>query len=157
MVRHSHNHWDHANGDNVFREAGATIIAHEEAYVWMQANPGPDLVLPDEFWSGDKSEITLGGTTVELNYLDMNHGLGMTVFVLPETKVAYVADLVTPNRAMFAIVPDFNIKEWQRTLGEVAELDFDKAVFSHSASGSPVGSKQDVVLEAKFMGIIYLA
>ena len=83
---HSHNHWDHANGGNVFREAGATIIAHEEAYVWMQANPGPDLVLPDEFWSGDKSEITLGGTTVELNYLGMNHGLGMTVFVHARNK-----------------------------------------------------------------------
>ena len=109
---------------NIFREAGATIIAHEEAIAWMEGNPHPDLALPDESWSGDKSEITLGGTTLELHYLGMNHGLGMTVFLLPEEKIAYIADLVTPNRVLFAIVPDFNIKEWLRSLDELAQLDF---------------------------------
>ena len=75
---HSHNHWDHAKGGNVFREAGATIVAHEEAYAWMEANPSPDLALPDEQWSGEKTEISLGGRTIELHYFGMNHGLGMT-------------------------------------------------------------------------------
>ncbi len=148
---HSHNHWDHANGGNVFREAGAKIVAHEEAYAWMEANPNPDLALPDESWSGEKTEITLGGKTVELHYFGMNHGLGMTVFLLPEEKVAYIADLVTPNRVMFTIIPDFNIKEWVRTLNEVAELDFDKAVYSHSSSGSPIGTKEDVTLTASYI------
>ena len=148
---HSHNHWDHANGGNVFREAGAKIVAHEEAYAWMEANPNPELALPDDSWSGEKTEITLGGKTVELHYFGMNHGLGMTVFLLPEEKVAYIADIVTPNRVMFAIIPDFNIKEWLRTLKEVAELDFDKAVYSHSASGSPIGTKKDVTLTANYI------
>ena len=48
FLLHSHNHWDHSNGGNVLRDAGATIIAHEEAYAWMEANPHPDLTLPDE-------------------------------------------------------------------------------------------------------------
>lgn len=148
---HSHNHWDHANGGKVFRDAGAIIVAHEEAYAWMKANPNPDLTLPDESWSGAKTEITLGGRTVELHYLGMNHGLGMTVFLLPDVKVAYVADLVTPNRVMFAIIPDFNIKEWLRSLKEVAELDFDKAVYSHSSSGSPIGTKKDVTLTSDYI------
>lgn len=151
FLLHSHNHWDHSNGGNVFRDAGATIIAHEEAIAWMEGNPHPDLALPDESWSGDKSEITLGGTTLELHYLGMNHGLGMTVFLLPEEKIAYIADLVTPNRVLFAIVPDFNIKEWLRSLDEVAQLDFDKAVYSHSESGSPIGTKEDVTLTAAFI------
>ena len=147
----SHNHWDHSAGGGVFREAGAKIVVHEEAVEWMQANPNPDMALPDEPWIGSKTQITLGGTTVDLNYLGMNHGLGMTVFVLPDQKVAYMADIVTPNRVMFAIVPDFNIPEWQRTLAEVAELDFDKAVFSHTNSGNPVGSKQDVIVQGEFI------
>jgi hypothetical protein len=37
---------------------------------------------------------------------------------------------------MFAVVPDFNIGEWERSLGEVLEMDFDVAVCSHS--GLPV-------------------
>ncbi|MGR3290483.1 MAG: hypothetical protein ACU0C9_04730, partial [Paracoccaceae bacterium] len=60
-------------------------------------------------------------------------------------------DLVTPNRVLFAIVPDFNIKEWLRSLAEIAEMDFDQAIYSHSASGSPVGSKQDVIVTAEFI------
>ncbi len=147
----SHNHWDHASGGAVFREAGAKIIAHQTAFEWMEANPGQDTVLPDESWSGSRKDITLGGTTVELHYLGMNHGLGMTVFLLPEEKVVYIADLVTPNRILFAIVPDFNIGEWVRSLNEIEALDFDTAVFSHSNSGSPVGTKQDVTANREFI------
>ena len=147
----SHNHWDHASGGSVFREAGAKIVAHEKAVEWMVANPGQDMVIPDETWSGDRMDITLGGTTMELHYMSMNHGLGMTVFRLPEQKVVYIADLATPKRILFAIVPDFNIKEWLRTLNEIEALDFDKAVFSHSNSGSAIGSKQDVVESHEFI------
>ncbi len=154
---HSHNHWDHANGGKVFREAGAKLVAHEEAIAWMAANPNPDLALPDESWSGAKTEITLGGRTVELHYLGMNHGLGMTVFLLPEEKAAYIADIVVPNRVLFAIVPDFNIKEWVRTLKEVEALDFDKAVYSHSESGSPIGTKKDVTLTSDYIADLQAA
>lgn len=147
----SHNHWDHAGGGKVFQDAGAVSLVHAEAAEWMAANPHPDLAQPDETWSGDSHEITLGGTTIELRYMGMNHGLGMTVALVPEQKVAYIADIVTPNRVMFTIMPDFNIKEWLRTLGEVEQLDFDQAVFSHSMSGSPIGTKADVALTREYI------
>ena len=38
-----------------------------------------------------------------------------------------------------------------RTLDEVAQLDFGQAVYSHSASGSPIGTKEDVTLTAAFI------
>ena len=140
----SHNHWDHANGRQVFRDEGATILAHVEAYEWMKANPHPDLALPDESWAGNLKRIHLGGKTVELHYMGMSHGLGMTVFRLPKENIVYVADLVAPKRLPFAIVPDFNIKEWLRTLKQIEKMDFEIAVYSHSASGQPTGSKADV-------------
>ena len=153
LMVHSHNHWDHASGSQVFRDAGATILAHDEAYEWMKANPGGDMVLPDESWGGNRKDITLGGTTIELHYLGMNHGLGMTVFRLPEQKVAYIADLVTPKRLLFTIVPDFNIREWERTLEEIIELDFDIAVYSHNQNADPLqgGTKQDVAETLQFI------
>lgn len=141
FLLHSHNHWDHSGGGKVFRDAGATIIAHSEAYVWMKANPHPDMVLPDEHWDGDRKDINLGGTTLELHYMGMNHGLGMTVFVLPAEKIAYIADLVTPKRLLFTIVPDFNIKETQRTLREIGQLDIETVLFSH---GMKVGTKAEI-------------
>jgi glyoxylase-like metal-dependent hydrolase (beta-lactamase superfamily II) len=142
---HSHNHWDHASGGQVFKDAGAKTIAHVEAYEWMKANTGRDMAIPDESWAGNRKDITLGETTVELHYLGMNHGLGMTVFLIPEQKAAYIADLVTPHRVLFNIVPDFNIKEWERSLEEIIDMDFEKAVYSHNHNANPLkgGIKQD--------------
>ncbi len=150
---HSHNHWDHASGGQVFRDAGATILAHAEAVEWMKVNTGRDMVVPDESWSGNRKDITLGDTTIELHYLGMNHGFGMTVFRLPEQKIAYIADLVTPHRVLFTIVPDFNIREWERSLEEVIELDFDKAVYSHSNLPNALigGTKQHTIENLQFI------
>lgn len=142
---HSHNHWDHASGGQVFKDAGAKTIAHVEAYEWMKANTGRDMAIPDESWAGNRKDITLGETTIELHFLGMNHGLGMTVFLIPDQKVAYIADLVTPNRVLMSVVPDFNIREWERSIREVLEMDFEKAVYSHNESSDALngGGKQD--------------
>ncbi len=149
---HSHNHWDHASGGQVFEDAGATTMAHIEAYRWMEANTGQDMAVPMESWSGDRKDIVLGDTTIELHYLGMNHGLGMTVFVLPRQRVAYVADLVTPHRVMFSVVPDFNIREWERSLEAVLELEFDVAVFSHNHAPDPhEGTKEDVTAQLQYI------
>ena len=144
----SHNHWDHSGGGQVFRDAGATIVAHVEAYEWMKANPNKDVALPDESWAGNRKNILLGGTTVELNYLGMNHGLGMTVFRLPREKIVFIADVVTPDRLLFTIVPDFNIKQWVRSLRDIEAMDFTTAVFTH---GKAVGSKKDVTANREFI------
>lgn len=146
FLLHSHNHWDHSNGGQAFKDAGATTVAHVEAYEWMESNKGRDMAVPDKSWDGNRHDMTLGGTTIELHYLGMNHGLGMTVFLLPEKKVAYIADLVTPNRVLFTIVPDFNIKQWERSLDEILKLDFTRAVYSHNEKPDPLqgGTKQDI-------------
>jgi len=148
---HSHNHWDHSKGGQVFRDQGAKIVAHEEAYEWMKANRHTDLALPDETWTGNRKDIILGGKTIELHYMGMSHGLGMTVFLLPKEKIAYIADIVTPNRILFTIVPDFNIKEWMRTLTEVEKLDFQTAIYSHSQAKEPFGSKTEVIQTREFI------
>lgn len=153
---HSHNHWDHSGGGQIFRDAGATIVAHYDAYEWMKANPRQDVALPDEGWKGKRKDIILGGTTIELHYLGMNHGLGMTVFRLPKEKIVFIADIVTPERVLFSIVPDFNITQWVRSLKEIEALDFKTAVFTH---GKPTGTKKDVTANREFIedlkGAIY--
>jgi len=104
------------------------------------------VIVPDEKWVGKRKDIVLGNVTLELHYLGPNHGLGNTVFILPSAKVAYIVDNVTPNRVGFTILPDFNIKEWERTLGEYLEMDFEKVIFSHSADKEPIkgGDKEDI-------------
>lgn len=153
---HTHNHWDHASGGAVFQAAGAETVMHALAAEYIEANPGQDTSPPDIIWEGDRHDISIGGVTVEHHYLGLNHGLGMTVFVVPEKRVAYIGDLVTPNRIGFNIMPDFNIGEWERTLGEILELKFDVAVCSHtglSAEEAPNGcTKVHVEEERQFIG-----
>lgn len=107
--------------------AGIEKAMHSKAVEWLAANPGRDTSNVDIAWDGAKRDIPLGDLTIQAHYLVPNHGLGMTVFVIPELCVAYIGALVTPNRVMFSIVPDFNIGEWERLLG-----DIDIAVCSHN-------------------------
>ena len=44
---HSHNHWDHASGGQVFKDAGAQTVMHELAAEWLAAHPGRDSAPPD--------------------------------------------------------------------------------------------------------------
>ncbi|TQV89887.1 MBL fold metallo-hydrolase [Aliikangiella coralliicola] len=149
----SHNHWDHASGGQVFLNEGAMTIAHAEATAWIVANPYQDMVAPKKSWSGNRKDFELGGVKVELHYLGMNHGLGMTVFVLPQSKIAYIADIVTPNRIIFSVVPDFNLREWERSLKEILNLNFDKAIFSHNENKTPLaaGGKEEVVAQLQYL------
>lgn len=128
----SHNHWDHSSGGQVFSNAGTQTVMHERAAAWVEANPGRDTASPDITWSGDRKDFDMGDFTVRLHYLGLNHGMGLTIFTIPERRAAYIADLVTPNRVMFSVVPDFNIGEWERSLGDILEMEFDIAVCSHN-------------------------
>ena len=84
---YSHNHWDHTSGGQVFKDEGATIVSHIDAFDYQKANPNPEVVLADMKWTGDQFDIKLGGTTVELHYMGLSHGNGMTTFVIPDKKV----------------------------------------------------------------------
>ena len=84
---YSHDHWDHTIGGQVFKDQGATIVSHIDAYDWIKANPTEDLVLPDETWQGSKTSFTLGEQTLELHHEGLSHGSGMTTFVNKNSKV----------------------------------------------------------------------
>ena len=89
---------------------------------------------------------------MDLNYYGINHGYGMTVFVYkppnstPKDNVAFIADLVTHNRVLFASIPDSNMQEAIRTYREIIQLPFERVVFSHGPllDSPPDGTIQDV-------------
>src|SRR3954462_906590 len=72
-VIYSHSHFDHIAGGKPFKDKGATFIAHTNAKARIQEVKDPDVVVPDQVVTGAKRNITLGGTTLELNYVGKNH------------------------------------------------------------------------------------
>jgi len=142
----SHNHYDHIKGAQVFRDEGASVISHIEAYEYMEANPTKDVILPDQTWSGDRRDFSLGGVTMELHYLGLSHGLGMTSFLLQPQKVGYIADNSVPNGLPFVFLPDYNIKGLENTLRTYMSYDVEQIIFSHSNFEDPLtpGTKDNL-------------
>lgn len=150
---YSHNHWDHSTGGKVFKDAGATIIAHVDADEWIRSNPHPGLILPDESWGGSRKNIVLGNTTLELYHFGPSHGRGMTISVVAGSRVAYVADQVAPKRLPYFFLPDFNVTELERTLQEMAGLDINKVIYTHNSQSEPLqgGTRQDFIDTLQFL------
>ena len=74
----------------MFKNEGATIVSHIKAFEYQKANPNPNVILADMMWTGDRLDLKLGDKTVELHYLGLNHGVGMTTFVIPDQKVNFL-------------------------------------------------------------------
>lgn len=147
-VIYSHNHWDHVGGGQVFKDVGATIMSHVDARDWLLEHPNPDVVVPDEVWEDDIHILELGDKTIELHFFGENHGEGMVVARFAEDNIIFTGDLVVLNRVAFANMPDFSPAEWERTLAEIQELEYDTVMFTHNA---PFGSATAVDIQLQFL------
>ena len=71
-VIYSHHHFDHIAGGRAFKDAGARFVAHRRAKERLEVLKDPNTILPDETFDRQRT-ITLGGTTLELTYVGLNH------------------------------------------------------------------------------------
>ena len=72
-VIYSHHHFDHIAGGKAFKDAGASFVAHRQAWKRLNELQDPHTVLPDESVGNGGRTITLGGTVLELTYHGLNH------------------------------------------------------------------------------------
>ncbi|WP_442590501.1 MBL fold metallo-hydrolase [Pedobacter sp. AW31-3R] len=152
QVIYSHNHWDHISGGQIFKEAGATFLAHQQAAENIE--PSPKVILPDSTWTGQRSTFTLGDKTIELYFYGRNHGDGMTLFRFPEQRALFVVDLVVPDRVLYAYLPDAKPKNWLKHLYEIRKLDFDTLYMAHVR---PIGTRKDLDLNISYFEDLYAA
>lgn len=145
---YSHQHWDHVRGGQVFKDEGATVISHENCLAHFAATPNPEIVRPDRTIRGSE-DLKLGGKTLKLMYFGRNHGDCMLVMQLEGSDVLYVNDLVTPYSLGLGFMPDYDPKEWARTLREFeARPDWQRIVGGH---GIPFGGRDAVIQRRKFL------
>ena len=122
-VIYTHEHWDHALGGKIFKDAGAKFISQENCLQAFRSRPNPALVVPDETYK-DRRDIKLGDTTVELHYFGRNHGNCMTVLRLPKEKILVAADIVGHKRVAFRAMPDYWPADWIEFAEENREARF---------------------------------
>jgi len=144
-VIYSHHHFDHIAGGKAFKDAGARFIAHRNAANRLKALADPHTVLPDEVVGDAGRNISLGGTTLELRYLGVNHSDSSLLMRLPKEKIVFAVDWLSagtfPGRGMIDSQP----LPWIASLKRVQQMDFDRFIPGHPGSGGrPTGTKKDI-------------
>jgi len=148
---YSHHHFDHIAGGKPFKDAGAKIIAHKRAKERLAVIKDPATPLPDE--TVDKKRIlTLGGTTLELIYLGLNHSDSSLVMRLPKEKLIFAVDFVPvgtlPGRGMI----DFYPLEAENSIKQVLAMDWERLIPGHlGAPDGRLGTKKDAQDQLTFL------
>ena len=141
---YSHHHYDHIAGGKAFKDAGARVIAHKRAKERLDAIKDPHTVPVDEVVTDAGRTIALGGTTVELKYVGINHSDSTLVLRLPKEKLIFVVDLIpvgsVPGRGMI----DFYPMESEASIKRILAMDWERMIPGHPAAGGrQAGTKQD--------------
>jgi len=132
---HTHNHWDHAGGNGLFRDEGAKILAHEDAVEWMEENRNPNVVVPDTQWRGEEYVFSLGNQTFEFYGLGNSHGVGSFAILMPNEKFMFLADFLLVGALPPADFNDSNVREAIEYMEKLLRLYWDTAIHTHSTMG----------------------
>ena len=148
---YSHHHYDHIAGGQPFKDAGAKIIAHKRAKERLAVLKDPATPLPDEAMD-KKRTLNLGGTTLELIHVGLNHSDSSIVMRLPKEKLIFAVDFIPvgtlPGRGMI----DFYPLEAEKSIKQVMAMDWERLIPGHP--GVPegrLGTKKDAQDQLTFL------
>jgi glyoxylase-like metal-dependent hydrolase (beta-lactamase superfamily II) len=148
---YSHHHYDHIAGGQAFKDAGARIIAHQRAKERLARLKDPSTPLPDGTVGNRGRTLRLGGTTLELKYVGINHSDSTLVMRLPKEKLIFVVDLLpvgaVPGRGMI----DFYPLESEESIKRIAAMDWERLIPGHPGPGGRLGTKKDVQDQLTFL------
>ena len=130
FVVNTHYHLDHVNGNDVFAEAGARIVAHRNVRAWTRSENlkffgdsiKPEmkarvesLTLPDVVYD-DRVDLYLGSRELQVRYYPGHTG-GDSVVIVPDAHVVFCGDLLWKEH--FPNLIDASTKSWMKTLTDL--------------------------------------
>ena len=142
----THYHADHIYGLQVFKDAGARIVAHvaareyltsETAQLRMQSSrkelwPWVDektRLVPADVWIAGPYRFNLGGMQFVVQPVGPSHTAEDVVVYLPQKKVLFAGDLVFRNRIPF--VGQADSKHWIMAMEDLLKFDARWVVPGH--------------------------
>ena len=123
---YSHSHGDHASGGQAFGDV--TVIAHENAPATIDGVTVDDRI-------GEPTELTVGGKTLELVPLGPGHGDDMLVMIVRPENVAFVVDVVSPDRLPYQDLAGVDVDGLAKQIEAVESLDFAVLLPGHGRRG----------------------
>lgn len=130
---YSHDHADHSSGGEVFADT-ALVVAHENAKVQIVGENRPTAVPQITF--SDRMTIALGGKTVELVYLGLNHSDNLIVMRFPAERIVYAVDIVSRDTLPYRDFPNVYVDGLVESLTRLQKMDFDILAPGHGELGT---------------------
>jgi glyoxylase-like metal-dependent hydrolase (beta-lactamase superfamily II) len=147
---YSHHHFDHIAGGKAFKDAGATIVAHKRAKERLELLKDPATPPPDEAVDTNRT-LTLGGTSLELNYVGLNHSDSTLVMRLPRERIVFIVDLLPVARMPGRGMIDFYPLEAEDSIKKILAMEWERLIPGHPDSGGRLGTKKDVEDQLKLL------
>src|SRR3954467_94048 len=141
-VIYSHSHYDHIAGGKPFKDMGAVFVAQKNAKARLMALKPADVVIPDQVVD-NKRNITLGGTTLELNYVGKNHSDSMLVMRLPKEKIIFTVDWIPIQSVQFRDMADTYVPDIEEGLKKVIAMDWETLIPGHPGPGGKQTGTKD--------------
>ena len=142
-VIYSHSHFDHIAGGQPFKDLGAIFIAQRNAKTRIAELKRADVVMPDQVVDTRKV-ISLGGTTLELDYVGRNHSDSMLVMRLPKEKIIFTVDWIPIKGIQFRGMADTYVPDIEDGLRKVIAMDWETLIPGHPGPGGvQTGTKDD--------------
>lgn len=129
----------------------AIVVAHENAKRTIIGEKRPTAV-PDITFN-DRMTLTLGGKTVELNYVEPSHSDNMIAMNFPAERTLHLVDIATVKRVPYRDLSDSYYPGWINALKFVEGLNFDVLSTSHG----PMGVKADIADNRRYHEEMYAA
>ena len=151
FVFDTHYHGDHAFGNSVFVDAGATIVCSEECTVesrvknaksWAGNKESGEFSLATyrlehpQISFRDKMVLDDGTRRVELLRLGPAHTRGDAVAYLPKERILFTGDLCVNRAGNNVADPDADPVNWVRVLDDLSTKDIGIVIPGHGAQGT---------------------
>jgi glyoxylase-like metal-dependent hydrolase (beta-lactamase superfamily II) len=165
FVFDTHYHADHAFGNSVFVDAGATIVCSQDCGSESVAKNTPS-------WNDDKGEGEFslkqwrlehpqvsfpdrmvfddGQRRVELTKIGPAHTLGDAVAYLPKERILFTGDLVVTRPGNNVADKDADPENWVRVLDRLNAVDAGQLVPGHG----PIGSHESIAPQRAYMAAL---
>jgi glyoxylase-like metal-dependent hydrolase (beta-lactamase superfamily II) len=146
---YSHAHADHIGSAHLLARDGLKIIAHERTAQFIkEANDG-NRPLPNETFSETRSEQTIDGEKIVLEYTGDWHQPGNLFIYLPEQKVLTAIDSFTvKNAPFFRLLFSPHVPAYFDAMDQMLEYDFETVVSGHMAL---FGTPEDVQTNREYI------
>ncbi len=140
-VAYTNSFYDRSSGGKIFKDEGATFVAHEECAVELTETPNPDVVMPDITFQSDYT-ITLGEQTLDLHHYGPSYGLCFTVAVPGPANIMILSDIITPPTASLPRDPtiaNYNLYALLDFFDQVGALAANSNIEQVAAGYAPLG------------------